>query len=827
VHTILEQAIAYARRGWPVLPLHSFVNGSCTCGHRECTKKHPWTEHGFNDASTDEATIHTWFELFPNANLAIATGAPSGLVVVDLDPKHGGFDSALELAKKHGEFPPTPEVATGGGGRHLYFRHPGKPTKSTSSKVAPGVDIRADGGYIVAPPSKHASGVVYEWTHSPDQVAFAELPTWLLEHVLEPAKPRKSPSPARRHHGGLSPDHYTRYVFKHEIAELSRAVEGTRNNNLNKAAFRLGQFVGAGLLARNDVEAALLDQAQGLGLSDREAESTVWSGIEAGQNDPVVLPQPNAAPKIAGAKAEPKSTSRIPDTRRPNVLMDTEEHRVVSETIAALTADTGIYQRGGILARVIRDEQPDDGVLRSPGSPTIRTLPPANLRERMTRCATFTKYNRHKEEVAAHPAAWLVNAIDARGEWPGIRPLLGVSDAPILRADGSVWQTRGYDDRSGVLFEPPPGAQFPPVHPDCTIDDADAAMMRLLEVVCDFCFEAPEHRSAWLAALLTPLARFAFSGPSPLFLIDANIRGAGKGLLAQTIGRIVLGREMPVSSYAHDSAEMRKKITAIAIAGDRLLLLDNLEGVFGNDALDRALTTTCWKDRILGKSEEVELPLIPTWYATGNNVQVAADTTRRLIHIRMDVLNERPEERTAFRHPNLLSWITKNRSSLLSDALTILAAYCRAGRPTHGLTPFGSFEGWSDLVREAVVWLGLPDPCLTRTKLAEASDTTADSLTQLMSAWRTYDSLGQGLIVSELLARLYPQDRQYAPGDEASVAMRSALENLIGCPPGRTPTTRQVGNKLRHFRRRVVGGSFIDIDRKTDHAAVWRLYAGK
>ncbi len=361
--------------------------------------------------------------------------------------------------------------------------------------------------------------------------------------------------------------------------------------------------------------------------------------------------------------------------------------------------------------------------------------------------------------------------------------------------------------------------------PDAGLDDADAAMERLLEVVCDFPFETPEHRAAWLASLLTPLARFAFSGPSPLFLIDANVRGAGKGLLAQTIGRIVLGREMPVSSYAHDSDEMRKKITSIAIAGDRVILLDNLEGTFGNDAIDRATTSTRWKDRILGKSEEVELPLIPVWYATGNNVQVAADTTRRIIHVRMDVLSERPEERQEFKHPNLLAWIGRERGRLLCDALTILAAYCRAGRPKHNLTPFGSFEGWSELVREAVVWVGLPDPCLTRTKLAEQSDTTADALAQLIAAWRKYDTFGQGIVISEMLGRLAPQERQYTPTGEVETGMRAALENIVGCPPGRTPTTRQVGNKLRYYRRRVVGGLFIDVDKQRHESGMaWRLY---
>lgn len=511
---------------------------------------------------------------------------------------------------------------------------------------------------------------------------------------------------------------------------------------------------------------------------------------------------------------------------RPNIFIDTEEHRVVRETIAALRADHDLYQRGGILVRVIRDRQPTDGILRSDGSATIQAMPVANLRERMTRVATFTKLNRKGEEIAAHPTPWLVSAVEARAEWEGIRHLMGVSDAPILRADGSVWQQLGYDERAGVIFEPAPGASFPPIHPEVNIDDADAALTTLLEVVYDFPFESEEHKAAWLAALLTPLARFAFAGPSPLFLIDANVRGAGKGLLAQTIGHIVLGREMPVSSYSHDSEEMRKKITAIAIAGDRLILFDNLTGVFGNDALDRALTGTRWKDRILGKSEEVELPLMPAWYATGNNVQVAADTTRRIIHIRLDCLSERPEERTGFRYENLLGWVDANRGKLLSAGLTILSAYLRNGASGQNLKPFGSFEGWSSVVRGAVIWVGLPDPCLTRTRLAESADTTTDALGQLLAAWEQYDTWGEGLVVSDLLSRLYPSQREHAPHDEASNAMRAAMENAVGCPPGKIPAPRQVGNKLRQFRRRVVEGKYLDAStgKYSRHGAVWKLY---
>src|SRR5690606_27501655 len=115
----------------------------------------------------------------------------------------------------------------------------------------------------------------------------------------------------------------------------------------------------------------------------------------------------------------------------------------------------------------------------------------------MTKYIEFTQFVNRGDtvvEVLAHPTQWLVAAVDARGEWPGIRHLKGVSDVPVLRADGSLWQTPGYDEATGVLYEP--SADFPAVHDDVNIDDADAAVGELLEVVCDFQFESDDHRSA-------------------------------------------------------------------------------------------------------------------------------------------------------------------------------------------------------------------------------------------------------------------------------------------------------------------------------------------
>ena len=799
----LEAAIAYCRRGWSPIPV-------------PYRSKNPGY-NGWEQTRLKEDELSSRFNGTPQ-NIGVLLGEPSGwLIDIDLD-----HPRCVGLADQF--LPPTPAV----------FGRPGKPrshreyrvnapvaTKKHKSKSAGMlVEFRSTGLQTVFPPSTHESGEPITWETEGAEPALVD-PEALLAAVErlanavrvelgERAAPKapKSPGPKAAAAGRPAKAKSSGTVVGcvDAMLRMNMADHNDGSGRLFAAACRVVEHD----LSDVDGLAAILEYAR------QRPFPQDWT-------DQQILARIRDAEKKTQRGMIRQAT---PAGGKPNVLIDTDEHRVVLETISTLTSDLDIYQRGNVLVRVLRDNQPDDGIRRCGSSTTITALPPASLRERMTKVATFTKFVRQGDavvEMAAHPTPWLVSAVDARGDWPGIRYLAGISDVPILRPNGTLWQTPGYDGKTAVLFEP--SGTFPPVPDDAHIDHAVAATSALKEVVCDFSFENDDHRAAWLAGLLTPLARFAFDGPSPLFLIDANVRGAGKGLLAQTVGQIVLGREMPVSSYTHDSDEMRKKITAIALAGDRMVHLDNLEGNFGNDTLDRALTTTRWKDRILGKSEQVDLPLLAVWYGTGNNVAVAADTTRRIIHIRLDVLDERPEERMGFRHPDLIGWIRSERPRLLTSALTILAAYCNAGRPTHDLTPFGSFEGWSSLVREAVVWVGLPDPCRTRTRLVESSDTTVDALGQLIQAWRQYDFQGAGIVVSDLLATLYR--KEFTPNDDASITMRAALENLVGCPPGKAPSARQVGNKLRHFRRRVVGGLYLDSNpnEHNRNGAVWRLHA--
>ena len=163
---MMEYALSYAVRGWRVLPLHAPLNGGCSCRRPACSHpgKHPRTVHGLSDASTDPDTINQWWREWPDANIGIVTGPESGLVVLDVDPRHDGDKSLRDLESQHAPLAPTLEVQTGGGGRHLYFKYPeGANLGNSSGTLGPGLDVKGSKGYVVAPPSLHASGKTYQW----------------------------------------------------------------------------------------------------------------------------------------------------------------------------------------------------------------------------------------------------------------------------------------------------------------------------------------------------------------------------------------------------------------------------------------------------------------------------------------------------------------------------------------------------------------------------------------------------------------------------------------------------------------------------------------
>ena len=189
-------AQAYASYGLPVFPLHNVTGGICSCGAGcETPGKHPRTKHGFKDATMDVDQIKRWWKRWPDANIGVATGADVGLVVVDVDVRNDGHISLLELESNHEMLPETVQVLTGGGGQHFCFRHSGGSVNGGRLQGYPGIDIKADGGYVVGVGSDHMSGKRYEWEISSvlGEVALAELPEWLLKLMRSTNGSKPSP----------------------------------------------------------------------------------------------------------------------------------------------------------------------------------------------------------------------------------------------------------------------------------------------------------------------------------------------------------------------------------------------------------------------------------------------------------------------------------------------------------------------------------------------------------------------------------------------------------------------------------------------------------
>ena len=246
----VASALACAARRWPVFPAHGVINGRCTCNQASCPArgKHPITVHGFKDASVEVRQILAWWRRWPHANLAVVTGLSSGVIVIDVDPRHGGDDMLHDLEQQHGPLPDTVTALTGGGGIHYFFSHPGPGWRirndSHGQRLGPGLDIRGDGGYVILPPSQHASGQVYAWDvcAGPQDVPVAALPAWLFERLAD-----RDEDPINR----------PEWADQLGAGELEPPIlEGQRNSTLTSCA---GSMRRRGM-TRAAIEAALLEE---------------------------------------------------------------------------------------------------------------------------------------------------------------------------------------------------------------------------------------------------------------------------------------------------------------------------------------------------------------------------------------------------------------------------------------------------------------------------------------------------------------------------------------------------------------------------------------
>jgi hypothetical protein len=538
--------------------------------------------------------------------------------------------------------------------------------------------------------------------------------------------------------------------------------------------------------------------------------------------DKILLGAPASSSGSAPSSSE-ASTATTSAKTLPEIAISTEVGVVLNAAEAALLAHSPrpIYERDGRLVRVLRASEHVEGkvkVSRAREAATIDLLPEAALHELMAdsaRWVTFKPARKDGAEVKepALPPGWAVRDLAARGEWT-FPSLEGIATAPFMRPDGTICSRPGLDPATAIYLDPR-GVDFGMIPAEPTHDDARAALAELKAIVFEFPFAdrtvTPDREArgsgiaAALAMILTPFARPAIDSTAPCFLVSATDAGTGKTLLARLVGLLALGHRPALLPPVERVEEERKRLLAILMSGDPLVIFDNVER-FGGAPIDAFLTSEFYGDRVLGETKKAAFSTrSTTMIATGNNVSFVGDTGRRVIPIELDAAYERPDTRTGFTHNPLDEYVMEHRPRLVRAALTILRAYQVSDAEPPTLEAFGSFERWSRFVREPLAWLGEDDPCMGRARLLREADPVREAQGVLVAAWR--ECFGEDEVtVAEVIKRATPVGTARVL-EVPNARLRDALIALAPHSDLEDAIDRsRLGTALNKFKGKVLSG---------------------
>ena len=408
--------------------------------------------------------------------------------------------------------------------------------------------------------------------------------------------------------------------------------------------------------------------------------------------------------------------------------------------------------------------------------------------------------------AAAAPSSEHINAFLDRGGWNILRPLDAIARSPFLRVDGSICDVAGYDKASRTLYVP--SADYPPIPEHPTREDALAALARLREPFNEFPWKEAASESAFVSHILAEAARLALD-TCPMYVYDAPMAGTGKSTLQEMGARIVHGTQPAMRPWVADEDELRKSIYACLMAGDRSIWIDNVPDghKIRSAVLETFLTATVWKDRTLGESTTNSIQNKTVMVVSGNNLTPVGALARRSLVVRLDANTEHLRDRV-FRIPNPRRYVMEHRPQMLVDALTIIKAYIPDQVDGMPVT-LPSFERWSQLAREPLIWLGMADPVLTQ--LHETDDEVRNI----------------GPIFGKLLMNF--GERTFTAGDMARIVGSLADENnelgdmlmQMGCAEPSNPT--KVGYWLRAAKDKIGGGLKLVHAGHTNQGVKWQL----
>lgn len=471
-----------------------------------------------------------------------------------------------------------------------------------------------------------------------------------------------------------------------------------------------------------------------------------------------------------------------------------------------------LFVKGGNLVRVRQDEK---------GRIIVDYVDEKILTSILERSASFFKL-KNNLEVPCNAPITVVRDILAMPQWRDIPPLVDVTETPILRMDGTILTTPGYDLETGIFYNPPQDFVLSRVPENPTVEEILKARALIQEMLAEFPFDTDADYCNAVALSLTSLVRPIIDGPIPLAVISAPQNGTGKTLIGEIVSLMSTGHSPELMQFTTQEDEVRKKVTAALMQSSQIIMWDNVKIPVDSSSLASALTCNEWSDRILGRSENVRLPQRAIWIANGNNLFIGEELIRRSYPITLNAKMTKPYTRNGYLHGNIQKWVLENRGRLMAAGFTLVRAWINSGKSRFLSVPLGNFTEWVEITGGILMNAGLQN------FLGNLNTVGEKSLTD-QNQWRFFLSLlhaefpNQDFSTAEFCEFLQkdPSRNENLP-DEISQIL---TDKEIITPAQKT----SIGRALRKIVEKRFGDEAYYLTNRLDEhkkVALWKVHRG-
>lgn len=449
------------------------------------------------------------------------------------------------------------------------------------------------------------------------------------------------------------------------------------------------------------------------------------------------------------------------------------------DAVMACNDPPRVFQYGGYLARI---KKPVDA------GATVELFSEAALRGHLARTAEWVTSKwvsggKDKEgywkDAPTFPLREVVQDMLADPEIPV--PILNrIVETPVFSDKGMLVTEPGFHRESGIWLHREAGLKIFDIPKKPDRNEVEGARDYILcEMIPDFPFVSPSDRAHAVAALILPFVRAMIKGPTPLHAFDATSPGTGKSLLSDVIAMVGTGRNAEMMTEPRDEEEMRKRLTAILSGSPTFVVVDNVIRRIDSGTLAACLTSVSWKDRVLGKSKMIMLPVNCGWMTTGNNIRMSLEIARRTIRCRMDAKVEQPWLRTDFRQKDLRIWVKENRGTLISAVLIMVQAWIAEGRPYDGPT-LGMYEEWAQVVGGVLQVTGIEGFLGNLQQMYSTADEETALWRDFCTAW--WNAFGTRIVSVGELYKLAVLNDYLLPvlGDKGERSQKTRLGRALG-----------------------------------------------